>query len=226
MDTKMFFLVILMMGFAVFSSDAYTFFVGGKQGWVVKPSEGYDQWSSRNRFQVNDTLVFKYNKETDSVLVVNNKQDYDSCNISSPVQKLEGGDSSFKFDKSGPFYFISGNQTNCQNGQKLLIVVMSPRIKSPPPSPVAPSPSGGATPPSPAAPPPSSGGTPPTTPTGGSTPSPSGSTTPGDGGGGSSTPGAQPPASSSSPALKSSMGYTVGFSMVATLLLGSFIGFF
>ena len=68
--------------------------------------------------------VFKYNKESDSVLVVN-KHDYDSCNIKNPIHKMEDGDSTYKFDKVGLFYFITGNLVNCQNGQKLKVAVYS-----------------------------------------------------------------------------------------------------
>ena len=37
-------------------SHAYTFYAGGKDGWVLNPSESYENWSHRNRFQVNDVL--------------------------------------------------------------------------------------------------------------------------------------------------------------------------
>ncbi|KAF9610584.1 hypothetical protein IFM89_023378, partial [Coptis chinensis] len=132
MVSKMFlsFFSLVFMGFLV-SSQAYDFYVGGKDGWVVKPSESFSHWAERNRFQVNDTLVFKYKNGTDSVLVVN-KQDFDQCSTSNPVSKMDDGNSKYKFDKQGPFYFISGNLTNCQNGQKLIVVVLTPRNKSPP----------------------------------------------------------------------------------------------
>uniref|UniRef100_A0A5B7AWV4 Phytocyanin domain-containing protein n=1 Tax=Davidia involucrata TaxID=16924 RepID=A0A5B7AWV4_DAVIN len=116
------------------SSDAYRFIVGGKDGWVLNPSENYNHWTERMRFQVNDTLFFKYKKGTDSVLVVS-KDDYDKCNTEKPIMKMEDGDSVFKFDRSGPFFFISGKNGTCEKGQKLIIVVLAVRNqhKSPPP---------------------------------------------------------------------------------------------
>ncbi|OVA14905.1 Plastocyanin-like [Macleaya cordata] len=85
--------------------------------------------------------VFKYKKGTDSVLIVS-KEDYDKCNTINPIKRMdEDGDSaSLKIDRSGPFYFISGNPGSCEKGQKLFIVVMSvrpsvPDHKSPPPTP-------------------------------------------------------------------------------------------
>ncbi|XP_027348194.1 early nodulin-like protein 2 [Abrus precatorius] len=113
---------------------AREFIVGGKDGWVLKPSEDYNHWAQRNRFQVNDTLHFKYKKESDSVLVVK-KEDYDSCNTNNAIQKMDGGDSIFQLDKSGLFFFVSGNVDNCKNGQKLIVLVMAVRHSLPQPPP-------------------------------------------------------------------------------------------
>ncbi|XP_065050159.1 early nodulin-like protein 4 [Musa acuminata AAA Group] len=135
------------------STEAYIFDAGGRDGWVLHSSESYGDWAKRNRFQVADTIVFKYEKGEDSVLVVS-KQDYDAYDVSKPIQKLDGGDSVFKFDRSGPFYFISGTPGNCQRGQKLVVVVVMavrhcPPISSPPSLPLSPPPVS-----SPASPPP------------------------------------------------------------------------
>ncbi|KAK1405140.1 Early nodulin-like protein 2 [Heracleum sosnowskyi] len=113
------------------SSEGYNFIIGGKNGWSLHPSENYSNWANRLRFQVNDTLTFRYKKETDSVVVVA-KNDYEKCNAAKPIQKMDGGDSVFKFDRSGPFYFITGNKSNCEHGQKLIIVVLAVRNISPP----------------------------------------------------------------------------------------------
>ncbi|XP_047337029.1 early nodulin-like protein 1 [Impatiens glandulifera] len=136
------------------TSTAYKFYVGGTDGWVLRPSENYNQWAERMRFQVNDTLLFKYKNGEDSVLIVN-KGDYDNCKKQNPIQKLDGGDSVFMFDRSGSFYFISGHFDNCEKGQKLLVVVMAVRNKFPQPAPFpgsAPSPLVHAPPPSALAP--------------------------------------------------------------------------
>ncbi|CAK9314758.1 unnamed protein product [Citrullus colocynthis] len=111
----------------VCSCEARKFYVGGKEGWGLNPSENFNHWAERNRFQVNDTLYFKYKNETDSVLVVS-KEDYFSCNTKNPVISLkDDGESIFKFGHSGPFYFISGNADCCQKGQKLIVVVLAVR---------------------------------------------------------------------------------------------------
>ncbi|PON49696.1 Cupredoxin [Parasponia andersonii] len=129
------FLVIFFIEF-LSVTQAYKFFVGRKDGWVLNPSENFNHWAERNRFQVNDTLFFKYKEGSDSVLVVN-RDDYDTCNATNPKLSLTDGSSVFTFDRSGPFYFISGK--NCQKGQKLVVVVLAVRDKkrqptSPPPA--------------------------------------------------------------------------------------------
>lgn len=128
--------IVIFLACLINSCYAYQFYVGGRDGWVPNPSENYNHWAERMRFQVNDTLVFKYKKGSNSVLVVN-KDDYDKCNTNNPIIKMDDGNSIFKFDHSGPFFFISGNQSYCQNGsQKLITVVLA--IRPPPPSPANP----------------------------------------------------------------------------------------
>ncbi|KAH7657702.1 Cupredoxins domain-containing protein [Dioscorea alata] len=126
-------------------SCASRFDVGGVDGWVQNPSETYTHWAMRNRFQISDTLVFKYKRGEDSVLVVDEK-DCDACNINNPIEKMDNGYSTYNLSRSGPFFFISGVAGKCQKGQKLVIVVLAPRIKmtgspasapSPLPSPVS-----------------------------------------------------------------------------------------
>ncbi|KAM0059132.1 putative Phytocyanin domain, cupredoxin [Helianthus debilis subsp. tardiflorus] len=114
--------VILSIG----SCSGYTFHVGGKDGWVLDPRESYNHWAERNRFQVNDSLVFKYKKGLDSVLVVN-EEAYRNCNKTNPVETLNDENPIFKCKRSGPFFFISGHEQKCHNGQKLIIVVMAVR---------------------------------------------------------------------------------------------------
>src|SRR6266487_1644630 len=82
-------------------------------------------------------IVFKYKKDSNSVLVVN-KEDYDKCNKKNPIKKFDDGDSELQLDRSGPFYFISGKDDNCEKGQKLIVVVLAVRKRSPPHVPITP----------------------------------------------------------------------------------------
>ncbi|OIW03803.1 hypothetical protein TanjilG_30079 [Lupinus angustifolius] len=101
------------------------FKVGDHLGWhepVPSNDVFYIQWAERNRFQVGDSLLFEY--QNDSVLSVE-KTDYLNCNASNPITAFDNGKSIMNLDRPGPFYFISGTQDHCTNGQKLLVEVMS-----------------------------------------------------------------------------------------------------
>ncbi|EEF44409.1 early nodulin-like protein 2 [Ricinus communis] len=208
------FIFLVMMGFLSGPSKAYKFYVGGRDGWVLNPSENYTRWAHRNRFQVNDTLFFKYKKGSDSVLLVK-KEDYTSCNTKSPIQSLTDGDSIFIFDHSGPFYFISGNTDNCNKGQKLHVVVMAVRPKPSPTTPAPQSPSPVAAPPqSPSSSPISSPPVPP--PTTAESPSESPIV--------SNASELAPPNHSGSEGYNSFFGLVLGASIGVSVTLGSFIG--
>ncbi|CAH8274595.1 unnamed protein product [Arabidopsis lyrata] len=142
-DVYLMIVMLMSLGFTMGLSNGHKFDVGGRDGWVLTPSEDYSHWSHRNRFQVNDTLYFKYVKGKDSVLNVSEKE-YKTCNTTHPLASLSGGDSLFLLSRSGPFFFVSGNSGNCLKGQKLAVTVMStghhshtPRHPSPSPSPSA-----------------------------------------------------------------------------------------
>ncbi|EOA19121.1 hypothetical protein CARUB_v10007790mg [Capsella rubella] len=122
-----YFLIVMLMDLGRFTiglSSGHKFYVGESDGWVLTPSEDYSHWSHRNRFQVNDTLYFKYVKGKDSVLVVSEKE-YNTCNTTHPLTSLSDGDSIFLLSRSGPFFFVSGDSGNCLKGQKLAVKVMS-----------------------------------------------------------------------------------------------------
>ncbi|KAI3443772.1 hypothetical protein Pfo_022883 [Paulownia fortunei] len=134
---------------------AFEFRVGGSTGWTVPTDPNatiYNQWAEKNRFQVGDTLLFVYDAYQDSVLHVT-KDDYTNCNTAAPLQKFTDGHTVFKFNQSGPHYFISGVVDHCHKNEKLLVVVMADRSKHNSNETVAstpPSPSPEVPPPSPA----------------------------------------------------------------------------
>ncbi|KAL8237772.1 hypothetical protein R6Q59_018853 [Mikania micrantha] len=117
------------------NNDAYEFMVGGSGDWSLA-STSYNQWAERSRFQIGDSVLFKYEAGQDSVVQVS-KDDYNNCNSASPIAKYSDGHSVVKLDQSGPHYFISGLVENCKNNEKIVIVVMADRSnnhQSPPPS--------------------------------------------------------------------------------------------
>ncbi|XP_012848257.1 PREDICTED: extensin-like [Erythranthe guttata] len=109
---------------------ALKFYVGGDDGWNLKPSKNYIHCADDIAFRSTmKSVLFKYKKGHDSVLVVN-ENDYSKCNKENPIKILKEGDSKFKFEKSGPFFFISGHNQNCEKGEKLIVVVLSDRHRN------------------------------------------------------------------------------------------------
>ncbi|KAI6682464.1 hypothetical protein NL676_036345 [Syzygium grande] len=118
--------LVSMVIFSSINAEARQFVVGGKENsWEVPtcPSQ-LNQWAQGNRFQVGDILIFKYDKNADSVLEAT-KEDYAGCNTAKPLKEYKDGDTKLKLERSGPYYFISGAEGHCQKGQKLEVVVMS-----------------------------------------------------------------------------------------------------
>ncbi|KQK03204.1 early nodulin-like protein 2 [Brachypodium distachyon] len=127
------------------------FYVGDGGGWRTNPAEPFNHWAERNRFQVNDRVVFRYKGHEDSVLVVS-KSHYESCNTSEPFLRLDGGDSAFVLSSSGPYFFISGHADRCWAGERLIVVVLAVRAgakTTPPPKSSSPPAPAKASPPSP-----------------------------------------------------------------------------
>ncbi|GLT48760.1 hypothetical protein SLA2020_223670 [Shorea laevis] len=64
---------------------------------------------------------------------------YQSCNTTNPVAEYKDGNTKVKLDRPGPFYFISGAKGHCEQGHKLIVVVLTPRHRytaiSPAPAP-------------------------------------------------------------------------------------------
>ena len=70
--------------------------------------------------------MFRYEEGEDSVLLVT-KENYYSCKTSNPIEYHSSGSSVIKLGRSGPFFFISGVHGRCEQGQKIIVVVLSPR---------------------------------------------------------------------------------------------------
>ncbi|XP_023523454.1 early nodulin-like protein 2 [Cucurbita pepo subsp. pepo] len=85
--------------------------------------------------------VFNYAADQDSVLQVT-QDAYANCSIQAPIKQYSDGHTVFQFDKSGAYYFISGNKAHCLKDEKLVVVVLADRTNSTtlPPPPSAPSP--------------------------------------------------------------------------------------
>ncbi|KAL0311044.1 UNVERIFIED_CONTAM: Early nodulin-like protein 1 [Sesamum angustifolium] len=148
------FLGLLCVFLLIQRCHGFQFKVGGSGTWTVPADNAvsYNQWAEKSRFQIGDTLLFVYAGDKDCVLHVT-KDDYTNCNTEAPLEKFTDGHTVFKFNQSGPHYFISGVADNCHKNEKLVVVVMADRSKNysngtVPSSPPAPTPE--VPPPSPA----------------------------------------------------------------------------
>ncbi|KAI9197834.1 hypothetical protein LWI28_005310 [Acer negundo] len=113
-------------------SVSFEFQVGCNNDWVVPPvsdSKTYNDWASENRFKASDTIRFKYKKY--SVMEVS-EEDYKKCNSTHPIFFFNTGNSLFRLQRSGSFYFISGVSGHCQKGQGMIVKVMSEEEESSP----------------------------------------------------------------------------------------------
>ncbi|KAM6577214.1 hypothetical protein CsatB_029051 [Cannabis sativa] len=134
--------LILLFSLLFTISEAKEILVGGNSdSWSIPTSNQtqLNQWAGKNRFRIGDTLVWNYDGEKDSVLEVS-KEDYEACNTGRAIKEHKDGNTKVSLDRAGPFYFISGAKGHCQKGQKLIVVVLSPRRSrffgiSPAPSP-------------------------------------------------------------------------------------------
>lgn len=128
--------LVLAAVFMLFSfCEAKYILVGGSENaWKIpnNSSISLNLWAEKHRFRVGDFLIWKYDDKVDSVLQVT-KENYLSCNTSKPIKEYKDGDNTkVELDESGPFYFISGADSHCKKGQKLVVVVMSEKHDNPP----------------------------------------------------------------------------------------------
>uniref|UniRef100_A0A0E0KWP2 Phytocyanin domain-containing protein n=1 Tax=Oryza punctata TaxID=4537 RepID=A0A0E0KWP2_ORYPU len=133
-------LLLALFGASGQRADATTFEVGGEHGWAVPPANDagvYNDWASKNRFLVGDSVHFKYAK--DSVMVVT-EDDYNKCKSSHPIFFSNNGDTEVGLDRQGLFYFISGVAGHCERGQRMVIKVIGHDAPPPPPSSAPPTP--------------------------------------------------------------------------------------
>ncbi|KAF8036628.1 hypothetical protein BT93_C2375 [Corymbia citriodora subsp. variegata] len=104
---------------------ATEYVVGDSQGWGANITNGYyDEWAANKTFRGGDTLKFVWNGPGNVANV--SKEDYDNC--TKVTSTFSGGDAvSFTLPENanGPYYFICTVDSDCENGQKLAINVVS-----------------------------------------------------------------------------------------------------
>jgi len=127
------FLMVSLQGNIAVTS-AYEFKVGGLDAWAL-PTGGrtdlYQKWATNNTFKVGDSLLFLYPPSEDSVIQVT-KAAYIRCDVSNPIAKFQDGNTVFKFQQWGSYYFTSGVPGHCEKSEKLAVLVLGANGAIPP----------------------------------------------------------------------------------------------
>ncbi|KAJ0091708.1 hypothetical protein Patl1_14579 [Pistacia atlantica] len=124
---KILLLPILLLSFFSFSEsgEIKELLVGGTENsWKIPPSfDSLQKWAIKNTFHFVyfDSLVFKYDGKTDSVLEVT-EEDYEACETSKPIKEYRDGNTKISLS-TGTKFFISGAEGHCEKGQKVEINV-------------------------------------------------------------------------------------------------------
>ncbi|XP_023004735.1 uncharacterized protein LOC111497949 [Cucurbita maxima] len=144
--------VALVLGLALFlflhhSAAQTVHVVGDSTGWRIPPTaDFYAKWANGKNFTVGDSLVFNFTTDRDDVTRVP-KASFNLCSDDNEIgDSIEIGPATILLSTAGEYYFISSEDTHCQQGQKLAI-----NVTAAPAAPITP------TPPSTKAPPPTSG---------------------------------------------------------------------
>ncbi|CAA0813120.1 Cupredoxin superfamily protein [Striga hermonthica] len=113
-------LVVFVIAIAAEKSLAATHVVGGSQGW--EQSTDFDSWASSQTFKVGDELEFKYTSMHSVVEL--NEDAYKKCDVGSPLNSFNDGDTKIKLNKAGTRYFACGTAGHCGGGMKVKITTV------------------------------------------------------------------------------------------------------
>ncbi|KAG6545315.1 hypothetical protein Mapa_013164 [Marchantia paleacea] len=120
-------ITVLLVSFRAAIAEEYI--VGGENGWVLPIQandigNNYTTWADSFNFKVGDSLVFKYKKESHSVLQVNGTA-FADCITSDPLGAWKDGNTSIVLKEAGRMWFICGAPGHCEQGQKFKVTVLA-----------------------------------------------------------------------------------------------------
>ncbi|KAG6553851.1 hypothetical protein Mapa_004768 [Marchantia paleacea] len=97
--------------------------VGDEAGWTL--GFDYSAWAAANPVRVSDILVFKYDNTSHTVTSLNTKEEFDSCDFTTPKKNRASGFSNVVMAEVGPRYYACSIGLHCQNGMKLMVDVQA-----------------------------------------------------------------------------------------------------
>ncbi|KAL2932161.1 Uclacyanin 1 [Bienertia sinuspersici] len=97
--------------------------VGDDRGWEV--ASDVASWAASRTFVVGDFLWFAYSTglEKDSVVELNTKHEFESCDLSNPIKMYTNGLDKITLEEEGIRYFASSNPVSCKKGLKLPVEI-------------------------------------------------------------------------------------------------------
>ncbi|KAJ4824125.1 hypothetical protein Tsubulata_038787 [Turnera subulata] len=126
-------LLVIALSPLVCSATLYN--VGDSGDWRL--GIDYNQWACSKSFHVGDTIVFKFNPQIYNVVQVS-KQDYESCNASSPINIYITGHDYITLQSAVDSYFLSGFPGQCHGGLKLKVHISVESSSPTPPTTMTP----------------------------------------------------------------------------------------
>ncbi|XP_066332683.1 blue copper protein 1a-like [Miscanthus floridulus] len=135
MASKQMLLLAVAVAFLPALDAATEHWVGDDKGWTL--GFNYTAWAQTKQFKVGDTLVFKYNKSSHTVVEVSGA-DFAACSTPEAAKVLATGRDQVALDSPGRRWFVCSIGAHCLNGMKVRIDVLAADDNSP----VAPPPSG------------------------------------------------------------------------------------
>ncbi|KAL6894229.1 hypothetical protein ACP4OV_008327 [Aristida adscensionis] len=115
-------LLVLAVALLPALAAATEHWVGDDQGWTL----GFDfaAWAATKQFKVGDTLVFKYDEPSHTVVKVGGA-DFAACGKPAAAAVLATGEDRVALDKPGRHWYVCGLGGHCQKGMKLKIDVLA-----------------------------------------------------------------------------------------------------
>ncbi|XP_015087511.1 mavicyanin-like [Solanum pennellii] len=127
---KLFLSITVVFSFFMFIlASAAVYKIGDDAGWTFGSANvNYGVWAATKKFQIDDILVFVYDKTQNNVLRVS-LSDFHNCNAANPIRSYSSGNDSITIMGPGHYYYICGFPGHCQTGQKVDIRV--PKVVQP-----------------------------------------------------------------------------------------------
>ncbi|KAL0349086.1 UNVERIFIED_CONTAM: Early nodulin-like protein 3 [Sesamum angustifolium] len=114
--------------------DGAVYKVGDSAGWTITGVD-YEKWASTHSFKVGDTVVFKYDNESNDVIQVT-EENYNTCNSEDPIDIFNSGNDELEYTNPGSFYYLCSFPNRClYNKQKIEIKVSASGNDTTPPTP-------------------------------------------------------------------------------------------